>query len=88
LPISPPSTLPVRLAVDLPAGRDLRPAYLPGRLASDVQLGMMARPVAWSGSDDPFGLAEANCLLVRQRPLEPMAAGASIECMPIRDEWD
>jgi molybdopterin molybdotransferase len=88
LPVSPPPTLHASLAVDLPAGRDPRPAYLPGRLRSDGKSGVTAEPVAWSGSDDPFGLAEANCLLVRQRPHEPLAAGAGIECMPIRSEWD
>lgn len=88
LPMNPSPTVRARLSVDLPAARDRRPAYLPGRFGSHGADGVVVRPVAWSGSDDCFGLAEANCLLVRPDPLQSLAAGAGIECIPLGDDWE
>lgn len=89
LQASSPETMWASLGRAMPAGRDPRPAFIPGRIRRGNPVGgtdsrsLIVEPAAWSGSDDPFGLAEANCLMVRRNPVEALAAAAWVECIPL-----
>ena len=74
----PPTVLKAKAAVDFKAHRDARPAYIPASVSSDPQEGLVARPTRWSGSSDPFGLAEANALLYLANPTEANPAGSLV----------
>jgi molybdopterin molybdotransferase len=79
---APPPQVTARLAVELPRHRDPRPAYVPARYWNDVSSGLLVKPTPWKGSSDPFGLVEANGLLIRDRPAQSMAEGEFVGVMP------
>ncbi|MBI5762803.1 MAG: molybdopterin molybdotransferase MoeA [Planctomycetes bacterium] len=82
-PAEPPPTIRARLAAEVKPLKDLRPAYVPAKVWNDVSHGLMVEPVAWRGSDDPFGLALANALLVRSSPMSQLPAGADVDVIPL-----
>ncbi len=85
-PASPPHRWRATLNQALPAGRDSRPAFIPARVWNDETLGMVAEACAWGGSDDPFGPALANALLVRSDPTRPLPAGDAAEVIIVTSE--
>lgn len=77
-PVEPPPTIRARLAAEVKPAKDPRPAYVPARVWNDVSHGLTVEPTAWRGSDDTFGLALANALLVRNTPTSHLAEGADV----------
>ena len=77
----PPPRIRAILSTALAPHRDARPAYVPARVWNDPGRGLMTEPCLWSGSADPFGLALANALLVRDDPTKPLAEGAAVEVL-------
>ena len=79
---APPAELAARLHGSLRSGGD-RLAYIPASLwvADDGHL--EAAPVAWHGSGDPFGLARANGLIVREPSGKSAESGTLIRVLPL-----
>lgn len=75
---APPTVVQATAAVDIKAHRDPRPAYVPARVSADPTSGLVITPTKWSGSSDPFGLADANGLLYLANPTEARPAGSSV----------
>jgi molybdopterin molybdotransferase len=75
----PPPRLRALLSTALTPHRDSRPAYVPARVWNDAGRGLTTEPCPWSGSADPFGLAMANALLVRDDPTKSLAEGDAVE---------
>ncbi|GMU34212.1 MAG: molybdopterin molybdotransferase MoeA [Planctomycetia bacterium] len=84
----PPRTVRVTLAEEIKAHRDSRPAYVPAKVWSDEARGLLAAPTKWSGSSDPFGLAEANALLCLLNPDTAAPAGSGVEVIPTTGGFD
>ncbi len=82
-PVDPPATIRARLAMDIKPAKDPRPAYVPASVWNDKSNGLMVEPVPWRGSDDPYGLAIANALLVRSSPTSAPPAGSDAEVIPL-----
>lgn len=78
LPVEPPPTIHARLAAEVKPAKDPRPAYVPAKVWNDGLHGLTVEPTAWRGSDDTFGLALANALLVRGSPTLLLAEGANV----------
>lgn len=85
---APPATLRASLVHEIPAHRDGRPAYVPARVWSDKSKGVLTTTTAWSGSGDPFGLAEANALLYLPTPREATPADSTVEVILTADTID
>ena len=79
----PPPMHRAMTAVALKPHKDLRPAYVPARVWNDIARGLMTEPGPWSGSADPFGLALANALLVRDDPTKLLAEGDAVKVILI-----
>ncbi len=79
----PPPRVRATLATGIRAHRDSRPSYAPARTWNDPARGLMTEPCRWSGSADPFGLAEADALLVRDDPTKPLNANETVEVILI-----
>lgn len=79
LPAAPPVRWQATLASGVNAARDPRPSFVPARAWTDAMQGLMVAPNAWKGSSDPFGVAGANALLVRQDPSTDTPAGSTAE---------
>jgi molybdopterin molybdotransferase len=79
---APPRTRAL-LATALTPHRDPRPAYVPARVWNEPTRGLLTEPCRWSGSADPFGLAEANALLVRDDPTRALAEGDAADVILI-----
>ncbi|MCG8405642.1 MAG: molybdopterin molybdotransferase MoeA [Phycisphaerales bacterium] len=72
-PALPPTRLRATLTKTLMPARDPRPAFVPARVWNNEKAGLVAEPCAWGGSGDPFGLALANALMVRETPIGAVA---------------
>lgn len=75
----PPPRITVTLSRDIKPHRDPRPAFVPARLWNEEDRGLLTEPCHWSGSGDPFGLADADALLCLPEPDQPTAAGSRVE---------
>lgn len=84
----PPMTVRVTLSEEIKPHRDSRPAYVPAKVWSDEARGLFAAPTKWSGSSDPFGLAEANALLYLPNPDTVTPAGSGVEVIPTTGGFD
>lgn len=83
-PVGLPAMIAATLAVAMgPAGN--RSEFLPALLKATGSARYQIEPVAWQGSGDPFGLARANCLLVREAHEPARAAGDTVHGLPIAD---
>ncbi len=82
--VAPPETVTARLGVELKPHRDARPAFIPASVSTEAGLGLSAAPCRWDGSGDPFGLAEADALLVWSDPARSVPAGSSVEVILLR----
>ncbi len=74
-PVSAPARLKGTLDQALPAN-GARPMYHPAKWHVDQDGNVRVSPIHWRGSGDPFGMAEANALLSRERNAPAAAAGA------------
>lgn len=84
-PCRPPMCITATCAADITAHRDARPAFIPARLWSDPQHGLMTSPCHWSGSADPFGLAEGNALIFLTNPTVPSPRAGRVQVLPVTD---
>jgi molybdenum cofactor synthesis domain-containing protein len=78
-----PPLIRATLSSAIPAHSDWRPSYTPARVWSDPARGLVVEPCRWSGSADPFGLAEANALLVRSEPTKALMPGDAVNVILI-----
>ena len=79
LPVVPPVRWRATLARAVTGSRDRRPSFVPARVWPDPERGLLVEPNAWRGSSDPFGVAGANALLVREKAGEDTPAGGAAE---------
>ncbi len=82
--VSLPPDVRAVLTEPLPAAGE-RKEYVPGRLVRDEAGGWQAAPTPWQGSGDPFGLARANGLLVRERHAPAARVGCCLPVIPL--DW-
>lgn len=78
-PPHPPPQWHATLTKDIAPVRDGRPAFLPARVWNSEKAGLVTEPCNWGGSGDPFGLALANALLVRNDPTQTAPAGSAVD---------
>lgn len=79
-PIRRPALLAAEVADAMP-GNGARPMFQPGQWTVGDDGRPHVRPAAWHGSGDPFGLAEANCVIYRPERAPPLAAGAAAQIL-------
>lgn len=81
-----PGALPRRIKAlldgQLAPTRDRR-SYSPARLATDEHGGLLAKPLSWSGSGDPFGMATADALIERPPNSPEARTGQSIHVLAL-----
>jgi molybdopterin molybdotransferase len=79
---APPAVVSARLTEPM-RNNGGRQAYIPAWVEVSGDGTLEARPVAWHGSGDPFGMATANGLLVRDAGAEPAEPGAMVDVIPL-----
>lgn len=82
--VAPPATLSGRSDVDLPKN-GARPMFQPAGWTIDADGVPRVSPMPWRGSGDPFGLARANGLLLRDAHAAATGAGEMVRFVPLAE---
>ena len=59
-----------------------RREHMPAAVRVTADGRLEAAPVRWHGSGDPFGLARANGLIVREAGADPAEPGTEVDVLP------
>jgi molybdopterin molybdotransferase len=64
-----------------------RETFIPARTSAAQDGKLHAKPISWSGSGDPFGLARADSLIVRPAGPARIPAGGLVRVVPLEHPW-
>lgn len=81
-PAAPRATMAARLTAPMRKGGG-RKSYIPATVRVGADGGIEAEPVPWHGSGDPFGLARANGLMVREADAAAAEVGSVVKILPL-----
>ncbi len=79
---APPAVLSARLTASVRRAGDRR-EHMPATVRATADGRLEAAPVRWHGSGDPFGLARANGLIVREAGADPAEPGTEVDVLPL-----